>query len=77
MSRAAFADRFARTVGVPPKEYLVEWRIAIANDILQREHTPLAEVAEMIGCHPASAFSGAFSRHAGCSPNGFARSMRV
>ena len=75
MSRAVFAERFARTVGMPPMEYLLEWRIAIAKDLL-REHTPLAEVAERIGYQSASAFSVAFSRHVGCSPSGFARSMR-
>ncbi len=77
MSRAVFAERFTRTVGMPPMEYLLEWRIAIAKDVLLREHIPLAEVAEMIGYQSASAFSVAFSRHAGCSPSGFARSMRV
>jgi AraC-like DNA-binding protein len=77
MSRAAFAERFARKVGMPPMEYLLEWRIAIAKDVLRRERTPLTEVAEMIGYQSASAFSTAFTRHAGCSPSGFARSMRT
>jgi AraC-like DNA-binding protein len=77
MSRAAFAERFTRTVGMPPMEYLLEWRIAIAKDVLRRDRTPLSEVAEMIGYQSASAFSTAFTRHAGCSPSGFARSMRA
>ncbi|MFO0585115.1 MAG: AraC family transcriptional regulator [Anaeromyxobacter sp.] len=77
MSRAVFAERFTRTVGMPPMEYLLEWRIAVAKDVLRRERVALAEVAERIGYQSASAFSVAFSRHAGCSPSGFARSMRV
>lgn len=77
MSRAVFAERFMRTVGMPPMEYLLEWRIAIAKDVLLREQTPLAEVAERVGYQSASAFSVAFSRHAGCSPSGFARQMRA
>lgn len=77
MSRAVFAERFTRTVGMPPMEYLLEWRIAIAKDLLLRERTPLAEVAERIGYQSASAFSVAFSRNAGCSPSGFARQMRA
>ncbi|KFE71928.1 AraC family transcriptional regulator [Hyalangium minutum] len=77
MSRASFAERFMRTVGVPPMEYLLEWRIAIAKDLLRRERVSLSEVAEMIGYQSASAFSTAFSRHAGCSPSEFARSMRI
>ncbi len=77
MSRAVFAERFTKTVGMPPMEYLLEWRIAIAKDVLLREHAPLAEIAERIGYQSASAFSVAFSRHAGCSPSGFARQMRA
>jgi AraC-like DNA-binding protein len=73
MSRAVFAERFTRTVGLPPLQYLLEWRIAIAKDVLRRERAPLAEVAEKIGYQSASAFSTAFTRHAGCTPSAFAR----
>lgn len=31
MSRAVFAERFACKVGMPPMQYLLEWRMAIAN----------------------------------------------
>jgi len=75
MSRAVFAERFTRKVGMPPMQYLLEWRIAIAKDVLRRERAPLAEVAEKIGYQSASAFSTAFARHAGCSPSAFARSI--
>ncbi len=77
MSRASFAQRFTRTVGVPPMEYLLEWRIAMAKDLLRREVTSLTEVAEAIGYQSASAFSTAFSRHTGCAPSEFARAMRA
>jgi AraC-like DNA-binding protein len=68
-----FAERFARTVGMPPMQYLVEWRMAIAKDLLRRDRPPLAEVAGRVGYQSASAFSTAFSRMAGCSPSEFAR----
>ena len=78
MSRAVFAERFTRRVGMPPMQYLLEWRIAIAKDLLRRERAPLAEVAEAIGYQSASAFSTAFARHVGCAPSAFARaSMTV
>lgn len=73
MSRAVFAERFTRTVGMPPMQYLLEWRMAIAKDMLRRDRPPLAEVAERVGYQSASAFSTAFSRLAGCSPSEFAR----
>jgi len=73
MSRAVFAERFTRTIGLPPMQYLLEWRIALAKDALRRERPPLAELAEKIGYQSVSAFSTAFTRHAGCSPSAFAR----
>lgn len=75
MSRAVFAERFARKVGMPPMQYLLEWRMAMAKDMLRRERPPLAEVAERVGYQSASAFSTAFTRLTGCSPSEFARSM--
>ena len=74
MSRAVFAERFARRVGTPPMQYLLEWRMAIAKDLLRRERPPLAELAERVGYQSASAFSTAFSRLTGRSPSEFARS---
>lgn len=75
MSRAAFAERFARIVGMPPMHYVLEWRMAIAKDMLRRERLNLAEVAERIGYQSASALSTAFTRMAGCTPSEYARSQ--
>jgi AraC-like DNA-binding protein len=74
MSRAVFAERFSRKVGMPPMQYLLEWRVALAKDMLRREHPSLAEVAERVGYQSASAFSTAFTRLTGRSPSEFARS---
>jgi AraC-like DNA-binding protein len=74
MSRAVFAERFARRIGMPPMQYLLEWRMAIAKDLLRRERPPLAEVAERVGYQSASAFSTAFARVTGVPPSEFARS---
>jgi AraC-like DNA-binding protein len=73
MSRAVFAERFTRRVGLPPMQYLLEWRMAIARDLLRRERPPLAEVAERVGYQSASAFSTAFTRVTGRSPSDFGR----
>ena len=34
--RSAFFDRCTRTVGIPPMEYLLPWRMAAAKDFLRR-----------------------------------------
>ena len=62
LSRSAFFERFTRTVGVPPMEYLLAWRMALAKDLLTRGELALAEIAERIGYGSASSFSTAFSR---------------
>jgi AraC-like DNA-binding protein len=73
LSRSAFFDRFTRTVGLPPMEYLLAWRMAVAKDLLRRHDLGLAEVAERVGYGSASTFSTAFSRHVGRPPGRYAR----
>jgi AraC-like DNA-binding protein len=73
LSRSAFFDRFLRTVGLAPMEYLLAWRMAVARDLLRRQDLGVAEVAERVGYGSASAFSTAFSRHVGQPPSHFAR----
>ena len=73
MSRAVFAERFMRKIGMPPMQYLLEWRVAHAKDILRRERPSLAEVAERVGYQSASAFSTAFTRLTGHTPSEFSR----
>ncbi len=73
LSRSAFFERFSRAVGLPPMEYLLAWRMAIAKDLLSRSDFALAEVAERVGYSSASTFSTAFSRHVGQAPSHYAR----
>ena len=73
LSRSAFFERFTRTVGLPPMEYLLAWRMAVAKDLLRRYDFGLDEVAERVGYGSASTFSTAFSRHVGQSPSRYAR----
>lgn len=73
MSRSVFAERFARKIGMAPMQYLLEWRMALAKDLLRRERAAVIEVAERVGYQSASAFSTAFTRLTGSSPSEFAR----
>lgn len=73
LSRSAFFDRFTRAVGLPPMEYLLAWRMALAKDLLRRHGLALSEVAQRVGYSSASAFSTAFSRQVGQPPSHFAR----
>ena len=77
LSRTAFFQRFSRTVGVLPMEYLLRWRMALAKDLLRRLDLGLTEVADRTGYQSASAFSTAFSRHTGQSPSSYAKENRL
>jgi AraC-like DNA-binding protein len=54
-------------------QYLMEWRMALAKAMLQRDALPLEAVAAAIGYQSASAFSTAFRREVGSPPSHFAR----
>lgn len=73
LSRSAFFERFTRTVGLPPMEYLLAWRMAVAKNLLRSHGLGLSEVAERVGYSSASTFSTAFSRLVGQPPSHYAR----
>ena len=75
LSRSAFFERFSRAVGVPPMEYLLAWRMAIAKNLLRRKEGGVAEVAQRVGYSSASTFSVAFTRHVGVPPTRYAREL--
>jgi AraC-like DNA-binding protein len=77
MSRSAFFERFNEAVGVPPMEYLLEWRMALAKDALRRGEGKMAELATRVGYSSASTFSTAFTRHVGQAPSRYATAMRA
>ena len=77
LSRSAFFERFTRTVGLPPMEYLLAWRMAVAKDLLRRHDLGVGEVAQRVGYGSASTFSTAFSRHVGQPPSRYARQVLV
>jgi AraC-like DNA-binding protein len=72
LSRSSFFDRFTRAVGLPPMEYLLAWRMALAKDLLRKKEFGLAEIAERVGYGSASTFSTAFSRYVGLPPSQYA-----
>jgi AraC-like DNA-binding protein len=75
LSRSAYFERFSRAVGLPPMEYLLSWRMALAKRLLRAKDRRLAEIAELVGYSSASTFSTAFSRHVGEPPARFARAQ--
>jgi AraC-like DNA-binding protein len=77
LSRSAFFECFRRGMGMTPMEYLLQWRMALAKDMLSRKEGSVAEVAERVGYSSASTFSVAFARHIGLPPAAFARGNTI
>ena len=73
MSRSIFAQKFKDTVGEPPMEYLVRWRMTLAADKLMHSSDPISVIALSLGYESESAFGKAFKRVMGCSPRQYGR----
>ncbi|MBU1192928.1 MAG: AraC family transcriptional regulator [Gammaproteobacteria bacterium] len=67
-SRASLARRFHDLVGEPPMTFLKNWRMAIAADLLCQPDETVSTVAEKVGYSTPFAFSNAFKRVRGLSP---------
>ncbi|VCN36513.1 AraC family transcriptional regulator [Burkholderia pseudomallei] len=67
MSRSRFAAHFAGTVGLPPGEYLLQWRVGLAKTLLRRGYA-VKEIAPEVGYGSASALTRAFAQSTGQAP---------
>ncbi len=67
-SRASLARRFHDLVGEPPMTFLKNWRMAVAADLLCQPDETVGTVAEKVGYATPFAFSAAFKRVRGLSP---------
>jgi AraC-like DNA-binding protein len=72
VSRSGFFEKFRKEIGRAPKEYIADWRMAIAKTLLREGRLTNTEIALRVGYGSASAFGMAFARHEGVSPGAFA-----
>jgi AraC-like DNA-binding protein len=74
MSRSAFAARFTQLVNEPAMQYVMRWRMQLAQHALETEDATVAELAGRLGYQPEAAFARAFKRVIGTSPGSVRRS---
>jgi len=69
VSRSVLADRFMRLVGQPPMQYLAQWRIQLAAQLLERSGAKVTTIAADVGYESEAAFSRAFKKMMGVPPS--------
>lgn len=67
-SRTVLAERFTAQVGVPPMQYLAQWRMALAANLLRDNRMSLGRVARQVGYESGAGFNRAFKRGCGLPP---------
>ena len=73
MSRSAFALKFKTVLGQTPLEYLTQWRMHRAGDMIRSNGASFSEVASSIGYGSESSFSRVFKREIGVAPREYRR----
>jgi AraC-like DNA-binding protein len=76
-SRSVLAERFARLVGSAPMQYLMQWRMLLAANLLRGSSAPLSRIAREVGYQTDTAFNRAFRREFGEPPAAWRRSRSV
>lgn len=71
MSRASFADHFARAMGGGPMEFVQSVRLRAAARLLETTDLPLKAVAAAVGYADPSSFSRAFRGAYGTDPTAY------
>lgn len=74
MSRSAFAARFLEVVRQTPQEFLRDWRMQLAMQLLRRGRS-VAEAAEASGYESEASFAKAFKRVTGFGPGAVRRGL--
>ena len=75
-SRTVLAERFAQLVGVPPMQYLTQWRLQLAAEQLAGGSAKVAAVGARVGYESEAAFSRAFKRAMGQAPGEWRRARQ-
>jgi AraC-like DNA-binding protein len=68
MSRSGLAQRFTGLLGMPPIQYLAQWRLQLAAQQLRVTDRALVTIAEDVGYESEAAFNRAFKREFGVPP---------
>jgi len=77
LSRTGFAERFRKLTGASVMAYVTRHRMHVAEELLARSSTSLAEISREVGYRSEIAFSRAFSRRFGMPPGRYRRRLTL
>jgi AraC-like DNA-binding protein len=72
-SRSVLAERFVRFIGQPPMQYLRQLRMQLASRLLVEDGAKVASIAAAVGFESEAAFSRAFKKCVGLTPDEWRR----
>ena len=75
-SRSNLAKRFAELVGQPPMQYLAQWRMQVAANLLVQSGAKVATIGREVGYDSEAAFSRAFKKATGMAPGAWREARR-
>jgi AraC-like DNA-binding protein len=73
LSRSALHERFVELVGLPPIQYLAQWRMQVAARMLRESQSSVLSIALRSGYDSEAAFGRAFKRLVGMPPAAWRR----
>lgn len=73
LSRSALHEHFVQLIGVPPMQYLAQWRMQAAARLLLETRATVATIALDVGYDSEAAFARAFKRLVGKPPAAWRR----
>jgi len=77
MSRTSFTNRFKVLVGATPHNYLTQWRLLQARELLIESDYSIREIAEKVGYQSEAAFNRVFKEKVNQTPLKFRRNILV
>jgi len=75
MSRTGFSNKFKSLTGDTPLNYITQWRILHAQELLKESNKSVGEIAEMVGYQSEAAFNRVFKKRVTQTPLKYRQSV--